>query len=61
MSQDAELATCLHKASFSGHLNVVKFLLDNGADIYAQDIEGCTALHKATFSGIFFMKFSRIF
>lgn len=44
-------ATSLHRASYAGHENVVKMLIDAGADPCAQDSDGCTALHKAVIQG----------
>ena len=36
----------LHFASYNQHLELVRELLDNGADVNAEDSEGRTALHK---------------
>jgi ankyrin repeat protein len=43
--------TALHKASHSGHVQVVKELLDHGADIEAKANEGWTPLHAACYFG----------
>ncbi len=40
-------ATSLHRAAYTGHLDIVKLLLERGADVCAQDADGCTPLHKA--------------
>lgn len=40
-------ATSLHRAAYAGHLDIVKLLLERGADVCAQDADGCTPLHKA--------------
>eukprot|EP00026_Physarum_polycephalum_P011596 Phypoly_transcript_11831.p1 GENE.Phypoly_transcript_11831~~Phypoly_transcript_11831.p1 ORF type:complete len:249 (+),score=33.50 Phypoly_transcript_11831:333-1079(+) len=45
------LATPIHYAARSGHLDVVKFLVDRGADINARDIENWTALHYSCNNG----------
>ena len=44
-------ATPLHDASENGHLNVVKFLLANDANVNASTIDGETALQVAEFQG----------
>lgn len=38
--------TPLHIASVKGHLDLVKLLVSNGADIHAKAFDGRTALHK---------------
>lgn len=43
--------TPLHIASHFGHLNIVKFLLEQNADIECQTINGYTPLHQATQQG----------
>lgn len=40
--------TLLHTASGTGHLSLVKFLIDQGADVNAADEDGETPLHRAT-------------
>ncbi|NIM99608.1 MAG: hypothetical protein GTO24_16515 [candidate division Zixibacteria bacterium] len=44
-------STPLHNASFGGHLEVVKFLLEKGADIEAVNGRGFTPLHFAAYRG----------
>jgi hypothetical protein len=39
--------TALHKAALNGHLDVIKYLLPNHADVHARDADGWTALHNA--------------
>ena len=39
--------TALHKTSLHGHLQVVKYLLPDRADVHARDADGWTALHNA--------------
>jgi len=41
------LQTSLHKAALQGWLDVIQFLVSNGADVHAQDADGWTALHNA--------------
>jgi ankyrin repeat protein len=41
-------ATALHKASYFGHVQVIKELLDHGADIEAMDRDRRTPLHWAS-------------
>eukprot|EP00339_Tiarina_fusa_P026884 CAMPEP_0117079938 /NCGR_PEP_ID=MMETSP0472-20121206/56418_1 /TAXON_ID=693140 ORGANISM="Tiarina fusus, Strain LIS" /NCGR_SAMPLE_ID=MMETSP0472 /ASSEMBLY_ACC=CAM_ASM_000603 /LENGTH=337 /DNA_ID=CAMNT_0004807407 /DNA_START=42 /DNA_END=1055 /DNA_ORIENTATION=- len=41
----------LHRAASQGHLKVVRYLLDNGADIDGSDSLGRTAVHMAVNSG----------
>jgi ankyrin repeat protein len=43
--------TPLQSASFSGHVEVVKELMDNGADIEAENCNGWTSLHMASMMG----------
>jgi ankyrin repeat protein len=45
----------LHYATLSGHLQAVRFLLSNGADVEAKDREGCTPLLLATIYGHVFI------
>jgi ankyrin repeat protein len=40
-------ATSLHQAAYAGHTDVVKVLLQHGADVQAKDTDGQTPLHKA--------------
>lgn len=45
--QDDEGQTPLHKACTSGTLELVNYLVTNGADSYTADINGWTPLHCA--------------
>ena len=40
-------ATSLHRAAYAGHTDVVKVLLQHGADVKVKDTDGQTPLHKA--------------
>ena len=44
-----EWKTPLQMACYEGHVDVVKFLLENKADVNAADDEGDTALHYSAF------------
>ena len=46
-----EGATALHQAAWGGHVEVVEFLINKGADIEAQDPWGTTVLHWAAWRG----------
>jgi ankyrin repeat protein len=49
-AQDTDGSTPLHCAAWKGHTEAVRFLLDRGADIYAENQNGHwggTALHAA--------------
>jgi ankyrin repeat protein len=48
---DARKATPLMKASYTGNLKDVQFLLSQGADVGMKDKMGCTALHWACLKG----------
>ena len=48
---DSDGRAALHKAAFGGHVNVVRYLLDEGADINAADFAGDTAMHTAAAQG----------
>lgn len=39
--------TALHKAALNGHLGVISYLVDAGAEVHARDGDGWTALHNA--------------
>jgi len=39
--------TALHKAALNGHLDIIKYLLPDRADVHAKDADGWTALHNA--------------
>ena len=41
----------LHYASFIGHINVVRFLVLNGADTNSIDFNDSTPLHIASYKG----------
>ena len=43
--------TPLHRAAYMGHEDVVRCLLENGADVMLQNEDGQTALHKAVIGG----------
>ena len=43
--------TPLHAASLHGHKDVVKFLVQNGANLNSNDNWNCTALHNAAGAG----------
>jgi ankyrin repeat protein len=48
---DNQDCTALHLASVYGHLEIVKILITNKANINAADIKGYTPLHMACFKG----------
>ncbi len=50
-SKDERGGTPLHSSSFGGHLEVVKFLLQKGADIEAVNGRGFTSLQLAAYGG----------
>ncbi len=50
-SVDAEKQTPLHWASGKGHVEVVKLLLEKGADLIAANSSGWTPLHWASENG----------
>jgi ankyrin repeat protein len=43
--------TVLHYAAYSGKLDVVKYLVEQGADVDAKTVVGWTVLHDAAYSG----------
>lgn len=49
--QDDEGVTVLHKSCFSGQLEVVRLLVENGAELELRDDRGWTCLHYAAFGG----------
>jgi ankyrin repeat protein len=49
--RDSGGRTALHEAAIAGHVDAVKLLLEQRADVSMQDNDGCTALHLATFRG----------
>jgi ankyrin repeat protein len=62
--------TALHHAARLGHIDIVEFLLQNGANVNAQTVQGKTPLHQgigfcffsfcATKSKLFFSRIFRI-
>ena len=50
-SQNVEGLTALHNSCCNGHIEVVKYLLANGADINIADEDGWTPLHGAACFG----------
>jgi ankyrin repeat protein len=51
--QSEGLATPLHAAAWKGSTNVAKFLLENGAEMFAKANSGNSPLHSAAFRGKF--------
>ncbi|KAJ8280406.1 hypothetical protein GJAV_G00054190 [Gymnothorax javanicus] len=45
--QDEDQYTALHRAAYSGHLEVVRTLVHHGADLHARTVDGWTPLHSA--------------
>lgn len=45
-AKDSDGETPLHYAALNGHLDCVKHLVRNGADVNLTDEEGSTPLHK---------------
>ncbi len=43
--------TCLMTASYDGHLDICRLLIDKGAQVEAKDRFGCTPLHYAAING----------
>lgn len=46
-SQDEDWYTPLHRAAYSGHLEVAHTLVHHGADLHARTVDGWTPLHSA--------------
>ncbi|KAI1893972.1 hypothetical protein AGOR_G00129160 [Albula goreensis] len=46
-SRDEDRYTALHRAAYSGHLEVARALLHHGADVHARTVDGWTPLHSA--------------
>ncbi len=46
-SKDHNGSTPLHKACYKGHLDCIKYLLENAANVYEKDDQGSTPLHNA--------------
>lgn len=46
-SRDEDRYTPLHRAAYSGHLEVVRTLDHHGADLHARTVDGWTPLHSA--------------
>ncbi|XP_053872985.1 ankyrin repeat domain-containing protein 49 [Malaclemys terrapin pileata] len=45
--QDEDQYTPLHRAAYSGHIDVVRELIAHGADVHALTVDGWTPLHSA--------------
>ncbi|UCD27444.1 MAG: ankyrin repeat domain-containing protein [Planctomycetota bacterium] len=52
-ARDEDGATLLHKAVHNGHIEIVKLLISQGADVNAGDAEGDTPLHYAVSNGYY--------
>ncbi|KAL6966599.1 hypothetical protein U1Q18_032381 [Sarracenia purpurea var. burkii] len=50
-SKDSQWRTALHMASANGHLDIVDYLIRNGADVNASNVEKNTPLHWACLNG----------
>lgn len=50
-ARDMDKKTALFEAIINGHLPVVKYLIDNGADSFIRSAEGSTILHKVASHG----------
>lgn len=46
-ARDEDQYTPLHRAAYSGHLDVAHELVAQGADVHAQTVDGWTPLHSA--------------
>ena len=51
-SKDQDGSTLLHVAVSNDHIDIVKYLVSQGADVDSQDSEGDTPLHLAASSGL---------
>lgn len=49
--RDADDYTPLHRACYNNHTEVIKYLLENGANIFAKSSEGWEPLHSAVHWG----------
>ena len=49
--QDEQGVTILHQSCLSGQLEIVRLLVDNGAELELRDDRGWTCLHYAAFGG----------
>jgi len=47
-STDSDGYTALHRACYSGHEEIVKYLLENGANVHARTNDGWQPIHCAT-------------
>lgn len=45
--RDADSYTPLHRACYNNHVDVIRYLLSQGADIHAESLEGWKPLHSA--------------
>ena len=46
-TRDEDEYTPLHRAAYSGHLDIVRELVAQGADVHAVTVDGWTPLHSA--------------
>ncbi|KAI2562364.1 ankyrin repeat domain 49, partial [Homo sapiens] len=46
-TRDEDEYTPLHRAAYSGHLDIVQELIAQGADVHAVTVDGWTPLHSA--------------